>query len=154
MKKILFICTENSCRSQIAEAIIKDKWSDRFEAFSAGTKPAKEIDEYAKRKLEEMGVDINTVIPKSINTFLDYEFDFVITLCEKAKKECITFKNNPISTHWDLEDPTYYSGSYEEKASKYIKMIKELDYRINLLMSLNLEKMDRKDVVKKLSEFI
>ncbi len=151
MLKVLFLCTQNSARSQIAEALLNLKGKDRVAAYSAGSEPAKRINPIVVNALQEFGVDVSSKKPKPIETFLNQPFDFVITLCEKARSQCPTFPGNALRTHWNLDDPDYFEGSEEEKLEQVRRIIAELDTKIGLFLSLPLEKSDRTFLQQKLN---
>lgn len=154
VKKVLFLCTQNSARSQMAEAILNDKSEGKFVAFSAGSQPADDINIYAQTVMKEMGVDISSYKSKSIDQFLNEEFDFAITLCDKAKNECPTLINDAIYAHWGITDPKDFKGTEEETVNHFKKIRNELATRINLLISLPIEKLDRETLKKRLNEII
>ncbi|MCF7857841.1 MAG: arsenate reductase ArsC [Candidatus Cloacimonetes bacterium] len=104
MKKVLFLCTGNSCRSQMAEGFLKDY--PGFEVFSAGTKPACEVDPSAVKVMKEFGIDLTKQHPKSVTEFLNYEFDYVITVCDAARESCPIFSGRVVNRlHISFEDP-------------------------------------------------
>lgn len=154
MKKVLFLCTENSVRSQIAEAILNSKGKGKFIAFSAGSNPAKEINPYAKKIIQNLGEDVSNYTPKHIEKFLDQEFDFVITLCDKMRNECPIVSNNSVNVHWWLADPKSFDGNEEEIINQFKKIKSELINRINLLLNLPMDKLDKVSLRQKLSELI
>ncbi len=153
-KKVLFLCTQNSARSQMAEAILNDKGKDKFIAFSAGSQPADDINIYAKIVMKEMGIDISNYKPKSIEQFLNEEFDFVITLCDKAKNECPILPKDAIYVHWGITDPRDFKGNEEETVTHFKKIRNELNTRINLLIDLPVDKLDKATLRKRLDEII
>jgi arsenate reductase len=154
MKKVLFLCTHNSARSQIAEAILNSKGKGNVIAYSAGNCPAESVNPYAQLVMQELGVDMSKYKPKSISNFLNEEFDFVITLCDKMKNECPSFNKNVIYAHWGFPDPNSFEGNDEEILKQYRNIKNELIARINVLLSLPLEKLDRASVRKKLNEIV
>ncbi|MCI2283843.1 metalloregulator ArsR/SmtB family transcription factor [Colwellia sp. MSW7] len=103
-RSVLFLCTGNSARSQIAEALLKHKAGDKFDVFSAGTHP-EAIDLRAIDALEQFGVETTHLVPKSVDTFTGKTFDFVITLCDRASNECRDFPNTDKQLSWDIPDP-------------------------------------------------
>jgi arsenate reductase (thioredoxin) len=112
--KILILCTGNSARSQIAEGVLKSL--DPFlTVFSAGTNPASHINPYAVEVMKEIGIDISTAQPKSVDKFLNDSFDYVITVCDNAKETCPVFfgevKNR---LHMGFKDPSTVIGSENE----------------------------------------
>ena len=153
-KKVLFLCTQNSARSQMAEAILNDKGKGKFIAFSAGNQPADDINIYAKIVMKEMGIDISNYKPKSIQQFLNEEFDFIITLCDKAKNACPTLPNDAIYVHWGITDPRDFKGNEEETVNHFKKIRNELAKRINLFIALPIDKLDKVTLRKRLDEII
>lgn len=154
MKKVLFLCTQNSARSQIAEAILNSKGKGEFVAYSAGSCPAESINPYAQLAMQELGVDISNYKPKSIDNFLNEEFDFVITLCDKMRNQCPNISNNTIHAHWGLSDPKYFEGTDEEILKQYKKIKNDLISRINILLSLPIERLSKASIKEKLNAVI
>lgn len=117
--KILVLCTGNSCRSQMAEGIIKNIDPD-FEVYSAGTRPEKEVNPYAVKVMKEIGLDISSNYPKNADEFVNTDFDYVITVCDNAKEVCPVFSGNvKHRIHKGFEDPFNARGSDEEKMNVY-----------------------------------
>ena len=112
-KKVLFICTGNSARSQIAEGLINNFYSDKFEAFSAGTNPSR-INPYAIKVMEEIGIDISKQMSKNISEFNNVEFDIVITVCDNAKKVCPFFPKAKEMIHAPFDDPVAFKGEDDQ----------------------------------------
>lgn len=129
MKKILFLCTGNSCRSQMAEGLLRHRAGDRFEAASAGTEPHA-VHPLAVRVMEEIGVDISGHRSKSVKEFLNEEFDYIITVCDRARQTCPVFPGGMKRIHWSLEDPARAEGSEEEKLKVFRRTREELISRI------------------------
>ncbi len=117
-KKVLFICTHNSNRSQIAEALLNHLYADRYEAYSAGTQPSK-VNDYAIRVLKEIGIDISKNKSKHIDEFKGDFFDYVVTVCDSAKETCPFFPNSKEYIHMSFYDPSTYIGTDEEKLEKF-----------------------------------
>lgn len=108
MKKVLFLCTGNSCRSQIAQGFMNQY--EGYEAFSAGTKPAARVNPNAIEVMKELGIDISSHTPKLVDEFLQAEFDFVITVCDSAKETCPIFTGKVKNQlHIGFEDPDGHS---------------------------------------------
>ena len=120
-KKILFICTHNSARSQMAEGIINTFYSNKFEAFSAGTKVS-EVRHQAIEVMEEMGVDLTNHYSKHMKKFYGIKFDLVITVCDNAKKVCPIFPGAKKMIHKSFPDPSLATGSEEDKLQIYKKV--------------------------------
>lgn len=102
--KILFLCTGNSCRSQMAEGLTRHLKPDIFEPYSAGTKPH-EIDKMAVQAMNEIGIDISNQTSKHLETLQDINFDFVITVCDHAHETCPVFHGNTNIIHRGFDDP-------------------------------------------------
>ena len=117
MSKILVLCTGNSCRSQMAEGFLKS-FDDKLEVYSAGVHPAERVSPKAIEVMKESGIDISDRSPKDVSRYIDDSFDYVITVCDKAKESCPIFlgevKN---SLHINFEDPSEAEGTEEELLS-------------------------------------
>src|SRR5215831_17532539 len=111
-KRVLFLCTGNSARSQMAEGLLRHEGGDRFEVFSAGTKPS-HVRLEAIAVLDEIGIDISGHRSKSVNEFIGQGFDYVITVCDHAKELCPIFPGKTKHLHWSLEDPADVKGPEE-----------------------------------------
>ncbi len=111
-KKVLFICTHNSARSQMAEGILRALYPERYEAYSAGTEPSG-IDPHAVQVMEEIGIDISRQRAKSIQEFRDEMFDYVVTVCDRAKEICPFFPGRKIILR-RFPDPSQLKGSEME----------------------------------------
>ena len=122
-KKVLFICTHNSARSQIAEALLRKFFPDTFEAFSAGTEPSG-VNPFTIKILEEEGIDTSSLKSKHVKTFIDKDIDLVITVCDHAKEVCPTFPYAKKQFHRSFPDPSSFEGTYEEKL-EYFRTVKE-----------------------------
>jgi len=103
-RRILFLCTHNSCRSQMAEALLRDRYGDIYEVYSAGTE-ATEVNPYAIAALEEKGIDTSPLSSKSAEEFLDLDMDEVVTVCDNAKEACPFFPGAKKYTHHGFVDP-------------------------------------------------
>ena len=113
-KKILFICTHNSARSQMAEGLVNALYNEQFEAFSAGTEVA-EVRPQAIQVMKEMGIDISHHYSKNMREFYGTNFDLVATVCDNAKKVCPVFPGAKNMIHKAFPDPSSASGTDEEK---------------------------------------
>lgn len=111
-QKVLFICTHNSARSQMAEGILRALW-DRYEAYSAGTQPSK-VNPYAIKVMSEIGIDISNHRSKSIEEFRGMEFDCVVTVCDNAKETCPFFPGGKKYLHREFNDPAEFTGKEDE----------------------------------------
>jgi arsenate reductase len=127
--KVLFLCTNNACRSQMAEGMLRHQAGDRFDVFSAGIEPT-EVHPIAIKAMEEMGVDISGQRAKSAMEFLDQEFDYVITVCDRAKQTCPVFPGKYEKIHWDMKDPDSVTGSGREKLEAFKKARNQIQANI------------------------
>ena len=124
--KILVVCTGNSCRSQIAEGLIKNRFPD-FEVFSAGTHPESNVNPYAVRVMQEKEIDISSHYPKLVDDFLDTEFDYALTVCDSANELCPVFPNAKNRLHKSFVDPKRDHYDSDEHALKiYSQTVQEI----------------------------
>jgi arsenate reductase len=120
-KRILFLCTGNSARSQIAEGFLRHMAGDKFQVYSAGVKPT-QINPLAIKVMAEVGVDISEHRSKSAMEFIGQEFDYVVTVCDNAKQTCPVFPGHYEKLHWSLDDPAEAEGSEEDKLRVFRKI--------------------------------
>jgi len=111
-KKVLFICTHNSARSQMAEGILRSFYPEKYDVYSAGTEPT-EVNPYAVKVMDEIGIDISSYTSKNINEFISEIFDYVVTVCDLAKESCPFFPGKEI-IHKSFPDPSQLKGSETE----------------------------------------
>jgi arsenate reductase len=128
-KKVLFLCTENSCRSQMAEGILRHLMDDRFEVKSAGIRLSV-VNPIAITVMAEIGIDISGHWTKSVEEFRGTSFDFVITTCDAARETCPVFPGIARHLHWSLNDPAKVEGSENEILSAFRKVRDEIKSRI------------------------
>lgn len=122
LQRILFLCTGNCIRSQMAEGWLRYLAKDRAEAMSAGVRPAGFVHRYAIQVMSESGIDISTAHSKSVSNFLPPEGsapDLVFNLCDKAAAQCPVFPESVKRVHWPVSDPYYDLGSTEERLQKF-----------------------------------
>ncbi len=125
-KKILILCTGNSCRSQMAEEILKSL-DNELEVFSAGTNPAAQVHPKAIQVMKEIGIDMNKNFPKNVEQFINEPFDYVITVCDNAKETCPVFLGRVgKQLHIGFEDPAEATGSLEEVMAVFKKVRDEI----------------------------
>jgi len=129
--RVLFLCTGNSTRSQMAEAFVKKYGGGQFEAYSAGLEP-KGIHPYTERVMEEIGVSLKGQYSKHIKEYMGkMHFGYLIILCHEAEKNCPTvFPGIDQRLHWLLEDPSAFVGSDDEKLAKFREVRDQIDQRI------------------------
>ncbi|MDI6868190.1 MAG: arsenate reductase ArsC [Coprothermobacterota bacterium] len=116
--RVLFICTHNSARSQMAEGYLKKRYGEYFEAYSAGTEPTS-VHPLAVRVMGEMGIDISEHRSKSVRKFLNHHFDLVITVCDSAREACPFFPGAKKYIHAGFPDPAIIEGTEEEKLTAF-----------------------------------
>jgi arsenate reductase len=116
--RVLFLCTHNSARSQMAEGLLRQLAGDRFEVMSAGTE-ATRVRPLAVRAMDEIGVDISRQESKTLNRYLAEPFDYVITVCDEANEACPFFPGAANRLHWSFEDPSRFEGSEEERLAVF-----------------------------------
>ncbi|MFW9840635.1 MAG: arsenate reductase ArsC [Candidatus Thorarchaeota archaeon] len=130
MQRILFLCTGNSARSQMAEALLRHLGGNEFEVKSAGTKPQSEVNPFAIEALKEKGIPIDGLFPKLVNDFVNEHFDLVVTVCDRAKKTCPHFPSTKMMEHWSLKDPAAFEGTYNEILFAFRETRDEIERRI------------------------
>jgi arsenate reductase (thioredoxin) len=127
--RVLFLCTGNSARSQMAEAILERIGGSAFEVESAGTEP-RGVNPFTLRVLRDAGIDWSTATSKSVTRFSGRPFDYVITVCDRARQACPVFPGADQSLHWDLADPAEVEGSDDDKATAFRETYTDLRGRI------------------------
>jgi ArsR family transcriptional regulator, arsenate/arsenite/antimonite-responsive transcriptional repressor / arsenate reductase (thioredoxin) len=137
---VLFLCTRNSARSQMAEALLRTSAEERpIEVVSAGNHPSV-VDPDAIRALATFGIDISSQQSKHLERFQDRSFDYVITVCDQAREECPSFPGNPHVIHWSIPDPVVATGTAADRLAVFIATAQELAIRVNhLLIRLDAE---------------
>lgn len=128
-KKILILCTGNSARSQMAEGLFRHEGGDRYEVYSAGTRPSLVRSE-AIAVLAEIGIDITGHRSKSVDEFVSQPLDLVITVCDNAKESCPVFPGRTLRLHWPFEDPAHVEGTEEERKAAFRKVRDQIRKRI------------------------
>lgn len=116
--RVLFLCTHNAARSQMAEALLRSLAGERVEVSSAGTRPTR-VHPLAVRAMAEIGIDISGSRSKSVDEFRDRAFDWVITVCDEAAESCPVFPGAARRLHWSLPDPSGATGSEEERLEQF-----------------------------------
>ena len=128
--RVLFLCTGNSARSQMAEAFLRKHGSDRFEAFSAGLAP-KEIHPYTRQVLAEVGIDMAGQYAKDLSIYIGrMHFGYLITVCSRAEAQCPIFPGMGIRLHWPFEDPAGVTGTEEQVLAVFRHVRDEIEARV------------------------
>ena len=140
--RLLFLCTGNSARSQMAEAIVNHKGRGRFRAESAGSRPAAQVNPLAIATLAEHGITWAGHAPRSVEGLEREPWDVVITVCDRAKESCPIFPGQPVLAHWGVPDPTDHRTFHEAFLL--------LSRRIDLLLALPIETLEREALAAQL----
>ena len=127
--RILVLCTGNSCRSQMAEALFRHFGEGRIEAYSAGLKP-KAVHPKAIQVMQELGIDISRQKSNHLSEYLGERFDYVITVCDNAASNCPVFPGNAERLHWPFDDPDKATGTEEEVLAEFRRVRDEIAIRI------------------------
>jgi arsenate reductase len=153
---VLFLCTGNSARSILAEAYLNAAGKGRFVAYSAGSRPTGKVNPLALELIEKNRISGAGLRSKSWEEFARPgapELDFVFTVCDSAAGEvCPVWPGQPITAHWGIADPAAVGGTDQERRKAFLRTFTELTTRINLLLSLPLDKLDRLTLKRKLDD--
>ena len=151
---VLFLCTGNSARSIMAEALLRQWGKDKFNAFSAGSRPNGGVHPMTLAILEMMDLPVDGLRSKSWDEFVVEgapQMDFIFTVCAKAAGEtCPVWPGQPVTAHWGVADPAAQEGTERARIFAFRKALLELENRIKLFVSLPLESLDRMQIKKKL----
>ena len=133
--RVIFVCTHNSARSVMAEALLRAKGGDAFEVVSAGTEPG-EVRPLTLRVLQEAGLPTEGLRSKSVQEFMGQRFDYVITVCDAARQQCPAFPGEGERFHWGYPDPSEATGDAEEQLVAYRHVFTAISQRIDLFMTV------------------
>lgn len=128
--KVLFLCTGNSARSQMAEGYLRHVAANEFEPLSAGVEP-KGLNPLAVEAMNEIGIDISRQTSKDVRDFLGQAIPYVVTVCDNARQRCPIFPRTYKSLHWSLDDPAEAIGSHEEKMAVFRRVRDEIRQRVD-----------------------
>ena len=126
MKRVLFLCTNNSARSQMAEGLLRHLYGDRYEVFSAGTEPT-QVHPSAIAIMKERGIDITNQQSKSLDLYIKEDFDYVVTLCDQAREVCPFFAGGKEMLHQSFTDPAQASGTKDETLDTFRSIRDEIE---------------------------
>lgn len=153
---VLFICTGNSARSILAEAIMNQLGGDHFKAYSAGSHPKGEVHPLTLEILEERKFDVSSLRSKSWDEFAAADapqMDFIFTVCDNAGGEmCPLWPGHPITAHWGFPDPAAVEGSWEVRKAAFAKTFREISQRLRIFLNLPFDKLDRMSLQTHLRE--
>jgi ArsR family transcriptional regulator, arsenate/arsenite/antimonite-responsive transcriptional repressor / arsenate reductase (thioredoxin) len=131
--RILFLCTHNSARSQMAEAILRKIGGDQVEVFSAGNEPTP-VHTLAIQVMSQIGLDISQQKPKHLNQFLGQNFDYIVTVCDRVRESCPVFPGDPEQIHWSFPDPAAVEGDLTTREKAFSDTASQLRVRIEYLL--------------------
>jgi len=149
MLNVLVLCTGNSCRSVMGEALLNDLGTGRIKAFSAGSHPVGKINEGALATLKRHGLPTEGYQSRSWDEFEDQPFDIVITVCDNAAGEvCPVYLNNAVRVHWGVTDPAHLQGTQQEIEAAFEKTFAILERRVKKMLALPLEEMKDRELAE------
>jgi arsenate reductase (thioredoxin) len=133
-KRILFLCTGNAARSQMAEAVARASFGDVLDPVSAGSRPTGWVHPLAVKAMADVGVDINDAQSKSADQFIDAPFDIVVTVCDSAAQDCPTWPGAKRIEHWSIKDPSYGPDDPATRFDRFVETRNDLERRIGELV--------------------
>jgi arsenate reductase len=141
--RVLFLCTGNSARSQMAEALLRAFGGADFEVFSAGTDP-RGLNPLAIEVMRETGIDISGQESKALERYRADLFDYIITVCDRARDNCPTFPGDNERIHWSFADPAAASGSHDERLALFRKVRNEISERLRLWVAVQRKRLSER----------
>jgi arsenate reductase len=132
-RRVLFVCTHNSARSQMAEALLRLHGGGAFEAFSAGTE-ATRVRPEAIKVMAELGIDIAAQESKTVDRYLGEAFEWVVTVCDRARQVCPVFPGARGTAHWGFDDPAEATGTEDERLAVFRRVRDEIDARVRMFV--------------------
>lgn len=138
--RVLFLCTGNSARSQMAEALLNQKGRGRFHAESAGSRPVARVNPYAIQALADIGIAWSGTSPRGLDGVEREHWDMIVTVCDNAKEACPLFPGRPTLVHWPTDDPAEVQGTEDEKHRAFEAARNALARRIDLLVAVPAER--------------
>jgi thioredoxin type arsenate reductase len=133
--RVIFVCTGNSARSQMAEALLRRDGGAAFEVVSAGVSP-RGVHPMTITSLAKVGIDISDAKSKPVGQFLGQHFDYVITVCDRARATCPVFPGGSVTLHWGVDDPAEATGTDEERQRAFDRALTDLSIRIHTFLPL------------------
>jgi arsenate reductase len=144
---VLFLCTRNSARSQLAEALLRDASGGAVEVASAGTNPAMVVDPLTFEILDELGIDWRGHRPKGFEAIMGTPWDVVITVCDHAREACPVLPGRPVFGHWPLEDPASCCGPPEKRRAVFLQAVEILRHHIARFLEQPLSDLDHSTAI-------
>jgi arsenate reductase (thioredoxin) len=148
--RVLFLCTGNSARSQMAEAVLNQRGRGRFAAESAGSAPAGGVNPLAIAALREEGIQWGGHPPRGLDRLDRESWDVVVTVCDNAREACPIFPGHPVVVHWSMIDPAAVEGSPADKRKAFADALRLITRRVDLLLDIPISTLDRKVVHERL----
>lgn len=133
-KRVLFLCTGNSCRSHMAEGLLRTLGDNAFEVFSAGATPAGYVHPLAITVMWKIDIDISRHTSKSLDVFDGEQFDYLITVCDNAREACPAYAGAARQLHWSFDDPAHAEGTEAEKIEVFRRVRDEIRRQIELFL--------------------
>jgi arsenate reductase len=153
---VLFLCTANSARSIMAEALVTTMGKGRFQGFSAGSKPGGKVNPFAIEQVRKTGYPVENLRSKSWNEFAGQDapqMDFIITVCDNAAGEaCPFWPGHPATAHWGFEDPAAVEGSDAEKRAAFERIFKQIKARMEAFANLPIAMLDKHAIQQRIKE--
>lgn len=153
---VLFLCTGNSARSIMAEALVTTMGKGRFKGYSAGSHPGGKVNPFAVEQIQPTGYDSANLRSKSWDEFAAPDapqMDFIITVCDNAAGEaCPVWPGHPVSAHWGFEDPAAAEGSDEEKRAVFTKVFRQIASRMNTFVNLPIAMLDKNAIKQEIQK--
>ncbi len=143
--QVLFICTRNSARSQMAEGLLRKVAGNIADVYSAGTEPADDVNPLAKKMMAENGIDPSGHRPEKVDQYLNKKFDVIVTTCDGARESCPFFPGDAKRYHWGLEDPAAVTGDETERLAAFRETFQKLWERITELVEVIQKMRDETD---------
>ena len=131
---VLILCTGNSARSQMAEGLLRAQGGERFEAYSAGSEPAEAVNPLAIAVMDEAGISLHDGVPKHLSNFMEDPWDYVITVCDRARDACPVFPGDAERIHWGFDDPAAAVGTEEQRMRVFRRVRDEIGQRLRLFI--------------------
>ena len=150
--RVLFVCTGNSARSQIAQALLNRKGRGRFIADSAGSQPAERVNPMAISTMEKHGYFWTGHPPQGLDAVMGQPWDFVITVCDRAKESCPIFPGQPVMAHWGMPDPAEATGTETERERAFDDTLLLISRRLDLFLALPMEKLEKLALQQQVNE--
>jgi arsenate reductase len=135
--RVIFVCTGNSARSQMAEALLREQGGDRFDVVSAGVDP-RGVHPMTIAALAHVGIDISGATSKAVGMYLGQRFDYVITVCDRARASCPVFPGGSETLHWGIDDPVEAEGTEAERMAVFDRVLTEIARRVRAFVPLAL----------------